>query len=242
MLLDLTWLFLAIFVSGLFLTIVLYKFDIKSFIGSGLAVKILMWVPIYLGFLIFVSVGYFWQLTILALILIKSILESKHSLRGGIKTIFLVYWLAYFIGFIHIGLYPLTFNNDASKIIISIAFASVLSDVCAFFFGRFFGRHKLPAFISNKKSYEGVFGQVVGAFLGLVLVSVLITDALPVLMFIPVAIGAIAGDLTNSYVKRRAKLKEWGNGLPGHGGYMDRFASLGGSFLFTYYILLLFKL
>lgn len=242
MLLELTWLFLAVFISGLFLTIVLYKFDIKTFIRSGLAVKILMWVPIYLGFLIFVSVDYFWQLIILALILVISILESRRSLKGSIKTIFRVYWLAYVIGFIHIALYPLAFNDDAGKIIISIAFASVLSDICAFFFGRFFGRHKLPASISNTKSYEGVLGQATGAFLGLILINLFVTDALPVLMFITIAIGAIAGDLTNSYVKRRAKLKEWGNGLPGHGGYMDRFASLGGSFLFTYYALLLFKL
>ena len=48
-------------------------------------------------------------------------------------------------------------------------------------------------------------------------------------LWLPIGLGAILGDLCNSYVKRREHIKNWSQRIPGHGGYLDRFASLAGS-------------
>lgn len=105
-------------------------------------------------------------------------------------------------------------------------------DTGAYFSGRKFGRKKLAQYVSPGKTWEGVYGGVLLAFIvsfiGLYLLQ-------PDLKWPMLAVSAVAamiamfsvmGDLFESVLKRQANLKDSGSILPGHGGVLDRIDSL----------------
>ncbi len=103
-----------------------------------------------------------------------------------------------------------------------------LSDTGAFFLGRRYGKHPLAKKISPNKTLEGFLGGFAASVLGLVVYSLLfgVPISYALVWAIIVAIGAPAGDLFESMLKRFTGIKDSGNILPGHGGLLDRFDSL----------------
>ncbi|MGN1209266.1 MAG: phosphatidate cytidylyltransferase [Duodenibacillus sp.] len=111
-----------------------------------------------------------------------------------------------------------------------------LADVCAYFAGRFFGRHKMSTAISPKKTWEGAAGAFVSVLAAVLIAwnvlphsnvfsSLLIERAGPVagtLFLLLLTAVSIAGDLFESALKRHAGIKDSGRLLPGHGGFFDR--------------------
>ncbi|CAM2877478.1 phosphatidate cytidylyltransferase [Helicobacter felis] len=98
----------------------------------------------------------------------------------------------------------------------------VVADVGAYFGGRLLGRIPLSP-TSPKKTLEGsLIGLALASLLGGLagLWSVGFVGALG--MSVVVALSAILGDLFESYLKRRAEVKDSGACLPGHGGILDR--------------------
>ena len=101
-----------------------------------------------------------------------------------------------------------------------------------------FGKKKLCASLSPKKTVEGALGGVIG--------SVLLCTAFawifqPNLLFHCVIIGLLGsiiaqfGDLVASSFKRTMGVKDYGNIIPGHGGVLDRFDSILFTIPFVYY-------
>lgn len=104
----------------------------------------------------------------------------------------------------------------------------VAADVGAYFSGRRFGRTKLAPRVSPGKTWEGVYGGLIGAAVvstvGVYLFSV---PAAPfILLSLAAVLASIVGDLTESLFKRHAGLKDSGSLLPGHGGVLDRVDSM----------------
>ena len=103
------------------------------------------------------------------------------------------------------------------------------SDTGAYFAGTRFGKRKLFERISPKKSWEGFVG---GAVLALVFAfgSSLYLHSLSTTQWIIVGIliivGGTFGDLIESLLKRSIEIKDSGDALPGHGGFLDRFDGL----------------
>ena len=104
----------------------------------------------------------------------------------------------------------------------------VLSDVGGYFAGRQFGGPKLWPAISPKKTWSGTLGGwVLSAIAGVVLAifsSYGLFFSIMVCMILTIA--AQAGDLLESWVKRRQGVKDASNLIPGHGGFLDRFDGL----------------
>lgn len=101
------------------------------------------------------------------------------------------------------------------------------TDIGAYFTGRLFGRRKLAPTISPNKTFAGLYGGMGAATLvggGWVLATGL-PNQLIVLAPILAAL-AQAGDLFESWMKRRAGVKDSGGWLPGHGGLLDRLDGL----------------
>ena len=103
-----------------------------------------------------------------------------------------------------------------------------VQDIAAFFVGRAIGRHRLAPRISPGKTWEGALGGLVG---GLLAAAALARPlAVEPAALLPAALGTAvagqAGDLFESWWKRRAGLKDSGTLLPGHGGMLDRIDSL----------------
>lgn len=101
------------------------------------------------------------------------------------------------------------------------------TDIGAYFAGRNFGKHKLAPSISPNKTREGLYGGIVAATLCGGAWALATGLGRPMLAFPPLfAIAAQTGDLFESWMKRRAGVKDSGNWLPGHGGVLDRLDGL----------------
>ena len=101
------------------------------------------------------------------------------------------------------------------------------TDIGAYFAGRAFGRRKLAPTMSPNKTVEGLYGGMAAAalfggawalFTGLPHVTLVLAPLF--------AMAAQAGDLFESWMKRRAGVKDSGTWLPGHGGVFDRLDGL----------------
>jgi phosphatidate cytidylyltransferase len=117
-----------------------------------------------------------------------------------------------------------------SGLLLAVGTAVALSDVGAFTAGVLAGRHPLAPAISPAKTWEGVLGNVAGAYLGFGLMAFALPPGLPPviawLLPLVVAGGCVLGDLVESLVKRHAGTKDAGGCLPGFGGVLDRIDSL----------------
>jgi phosphatidate cytidylyltransferase len=112
-------------------------------------------------------------------------------------------------------------------------------DIAALYVGRSIGRHKLAPEVSPGKSWEGSIGSVAASVIYAVfyfrwlLPKALLPKALlpkaslaEVLMLTVIAnVAGQLGDLSESALKRGAGVKDSGNLLPGHGGWLDRLDS-----------------
>lgn len=116
------------------------------------------------------------------------------------------------------------------------------SDTFAYFTGSLSGRHKILPRISPKKSWEGfsgglVFALIISWILSKYFNQINLQQWLIVALIV-VIFGTI-GDFLESMIKRQAGVKDSGNLLPGHGGFLDRFDALLFSVPFvTIYLLL----
>ncbi len=101
------------------------------------------------------------------------------------------------------------------------------TDIGAYFVGRAFGNKKLAPSISPGKTVAGLYGGMLAATLlgGIWVYAFGLRQAL--YMLAPIfAAAAQGGDLFESWMKRRAGVKDSGNWLPGHGGLLDRLDGL----------------
>jgi phosphatidate cytidylyltransferase len=119
----------------------------------------------------------------------------------------------------------LALPRDGLRLLIGFMLVAAADDICAYFTGTTFGRHKLAPTISPSKTWEGLLGGVAGA---LVVAAVLIPLGTHLNLGQALCIGAIVvvlaplGDLVESLVKRELGIKDSGTLLPGHGGMLDR--------------------
>lgn len=151
-----------------------------------------------------------------------------------------------FAAFSHTGLQSIITQTDITfspGIIIGFFLLIWANDTGAYLAGVSMGRHRLMESISPKKTWEGFFG---GLILALV-VAWLLSQWLGVVsragwMAISLIISIIGtyGDLVESMLKRSGGVKDSGNILPGHGGFLDRFDSTIISFPIVYLFISLF--
>jgi phosphatidate cytidylyltransferase len=101
-------------------------------------------------------------------------------------------------------------------------------DSLAIVIGRAFGKRPLAPTISPGKTVAGALANFAACVLLAVLTGAWLHLPWPVSLACGVAAGIAgqAGDLFESYVKRRLKVKDSSNLLPGHGGFLDRMDSL----------------
>jgi phosphatidate cytidylyltransferase len=106
--------------------------------------------------------------------------------------------------------------------------ATWAADVGAYAVGSLWGRRKIAPRVSPGKTWEGTFGGFGAAALAVLGIAALFGLGRPEAAVAAVTIGpaAFAGDLLESWTKRRAGVKDSGTLLPGHGGMLDRIDSL----------------
>ena len=116
----------------------------------------------------------------------------------------------------------LNFDNSNKTILLFLLSISISTDIGGYCFGKFFKGKKLTK-ISPNKTYSGLIGSL--------LISVLVSfiffrnlDLTINYLAITIILSIISqiGDLLISFLKRKAKIKDTGKFLPGHGGLLDR--------------------
>ncbi len=148
----------------------------------------------------------------------------KDTFNIFISILFSVIYLTIFTIFVWVHLNSLTFLNINSFIF--LLFICISTDIGGFVFGKLIGGKKLTK-ISPNKTFSGMIGSFLLAFVFGYLYfqlqknNLILANNVFLIIFIISLISQI-GDLSISYLKRKAKLKDTGSILPGHGGLLDR--------------------
>ncbi|MCC5939606.1 MAG: phosphatidate cytidylyltransferase [Lunatimonas sp.] len=154
--------------------------------------------------------------------------SDKKPFTGIAYTILGIFYVAIPFSLLTIAAFSVdkTFHYE---IVIGSLFILWASDSGAYFAGTKFGKTKLFERVSPKKSWEGSLGGAATALTVTYFLSQYFTVLQAWQWFCIAAIIIIAGtygDLIESLFKRSIDIKDSGRGLPGHGGFMDRFDGL----------------
>ena len=115
------------------------------------------------------------------------------------------------------------YNENIILILLSVC---IFSDIGGYIVGKSIGGPKLTT-ISPNKTISGAIGSILLAIIGTFSVNILldVLDQRKIITYvwiIAMSIFCQIGDLFISFLKRKAKIKDTGNILPGHGGILDR--------------------
>jgi phosphatidate cytidylyltransferase len=138
-------------------------------------------------------------------------------------------------GILYLGLAAATLmflrNLDGGLLaVLAVVLMVIATDVGAYFSGRSIGGPKIAPKISPSKTWAGLFGGMVASGAMLLLLAYFFGDPTASSYLLPVdaALGVIlavvaqAGDFFESWMKRRAGVKDSSHLIPGHGGLFDR--------------------
>lgn len=135
-----------------------------------------------------------------------------------------------FAGAGYIGVAGYTLAILPIAVVIGVIAIVIATDTGAYFSGRSIGGPKIAPRVSPSKTWAGLIGGAIAA--GTVAAGFFIYNTgafvLRPMLFIAFAIGAVlavlaqAGDFFESWLKRRAGVKDSSRLIPGHGGVFDR--------------------
>jgi phosphatidate cytidylyltransferase len=190
-----------------------------------------------IGLLSLLTVMYFYSFIMIGALLIMAIiiwiefyaLISKIIRGNKLQDIFFRFifkstsllYLSTFVGFIYV---IESHYIDLKIYLLYSVLVAILSDIGGLVFGKTFKGKKLTK-ISPNKTISGSIGSII---LSIVLIPVfyneLIIYDLFTLIILTIVISLISqiGDLFISFLKRKAKVKDTSDLLPGHGGLLDR--------------------
>ena len=189
----------------------------------------------FLIFLLLVSINNFLILAIIVLLIFYQIIYEFHNIfkkiftnREKYKQFFMFLVIIIYTTFFSFKILEVFYiNNPELKflfyLIISICIAT---DIGGYVFGKFFKGKKLTK-ISPNKTYSGLVGSyVLAVIFNLLLFNNIFENNRIILVAIVISTISQLGDLFVSLLKRKAKIKDTGVILPGHGGLLDRLDGL----------------
>jgi phosphatidate cytidylyltransferase len=165
----------------------------------------------------------------------------KITLQAPVRVVWMVFGAAY-VGLALYGLWRVRALPDVGLFFAAWLFLMVwATDIGAYVFGRTIGGPKIAPAISPSKTWAGLFGGIVfAAIIMMIMYAALkgsyLWDGRPmdwvgfvypefwtlVVASVPLVVLAQAGDFFESWMKRRAGVKDSGTLIPGHGGLFDR--------------------
>ena len=190
-------------------------------------------------------------ISILLLVFVISWLEFNNILENiykkktnfNFKNLFKFLVFIYLLFFMKIIIDEFLQNQpNVSWNLIFVISVCILSDIGGYIFGKFFKGKKLTK-ISPNKTYSGMLGSFTLSIIFCIIYSYSISFVdfkTIILLTISISFTCQIGDLFISLLKRKAKVKDTGNILPGHGGLLDRidgilFAVPSGIILINYF-------
>ncbi len=141
------------------------------------------------------------------------------------------------------SLIPNSFSVFSPGILIGYFVILWINDSGAYLVGATTGKHRLFERISPKKSWEGFFGGlIISAVVAWIFSGYLgvLNTTHWIIISVIISVAGTYGDLVESMLKRSIGVKDSGNIMPGHGGFLDRFDSVILSFPLVYLYIFLF--
>jgi phosphatidate cytidylyltransferase len=141
---------------------------------------------------------------------------------------------AHAAGPLYVGLTPLSLmllranSHGGFWLILAVFIAVWATDTGALICGKLIGGPKLSPRLSPNKTWAGAFGGVLSAIAGVAILFAILRANIVSGALLGLAISVVgqAGDLFESWVKRRVGRKNSGSLIPGHGGVLDRIDSI----------------
>lgn len=134
-------------------------------------------------------------------------------------------------------------NEAGIPVILWLVLVVIASDVMGYFAGRALGGPKFWPAISPKKTWSGtVAGWIGAALVGLCFVLLGHAGWGLVALSAVAALAGQMGDIAESWIKRRADVKDSSGLIPGHGGVLDRFDAMTGAVVMIMVLGLIFTL
>jgi len=144
---------------------------------------------------------------------------KNNYLKTSVSFLTLIY-IFYFL-----WLSMISFQSSDTKIILLYTILiCIISDIGGYSFGKTFKGKKLTK-ISPNKTISGVIGAIVCSLLLLIVFNFTIENINLIkylILTLVVSSASQLGDIFISYIKRKAKVKNTSDILPGHGGLLDR--------------------
>ena len=201
------------------------KENLKKRFLTSLALFSIFFLVINYNFILIFILIIFFVISIIEFLNITIKINNNKLFLLFSNFLFIIYIFALFIFFFY-----LTSDLQPKIIAFSILMSCISSDIGGFIFGKLFKGPKLTK-ISPNKTYSGVLGSLIFSvifFCSLIFFFTKNFNLAILLVGVITSTGSPIGDLFFSYLKRKAKMKDTGKFLPGHGGVLDR---LDGIFL-----------
>lgn len=197
------------------------KSDLPVRLASAIVMLVIAGSALWLG-------GWFWY-GFVALVAGICLFEFSRLVRGafgvGVKST-----IGVLAGALYIGLAGLSLANLPVAVLAGVIAVVIATDVGAYFSGRTIGGPKIAPKISPSKTWAGLIGGAILA--GIVSGSFFLYNVgeirFSLMLIIAFVIGAVlavlaqCGDFFESWLKRKAGVKDSSNLIPGHGGVFDR--------------------
>ena len=179
--------------------------------------------------------------------LFSKLLSTKHSKkisslnRFNIKLIILNTVTFFYIFFIFCNLSYEIHQSESPIFFLYVISICFFTDIGGYVFGKVIGGAKLSK-ISPNKTISGTVGSFILSFIPLIIVLNFnyldLEFSLTNIMFcLIISLTSQVGDLFISFIKRKAKIKDTGNLLPGHGGLLDRVDGIIFAVPFSYFLI-----
>ena len=169
-------------------------------------------------------------------------LMNKIFVKKYYKFIFNIIFTLYIFSFCFLFLF-FSFSFHLKIITFLILIGCISSDIGGYIFGKMFKGPKLTR-ISPNKTISGAIGSIFLTCFSVSVITFLLIEKVNIeIIFIAFFISASSqlGDLFFSFLKRKAKIKDTGNILPGHGGILDRLDGIYLGLPVGYLILILLR-
>jgi len=156
--------------------------------------------------------------------LISKIIKKRFIKDKILRFLYKALSLFYLSGLVYLILVIDTYYSDLRIYLFYSILVSIMSDIGGLIVGKKLKGRKLSK-ISPNKTISGSIGSFIFSILLIpFFYKILGEDNIFLIIFITIVISLISqlGDLFISLLKRKAKVKDTSNLLPGHGGVLDR--------------------
>jgi len=200
----------------------------KKMLLSRILTSIVLFLSVYIMF-----IDSFFLRLFLFIIFVVSYYEFYkliYLIKKNLKLSYLNFIICNIISFLYLLFFSLIVYTYLIQItsdralILFILLTCILTDIGGMFFGKLIGGKKLTI-ISPNKTISGSIGAFIFTFVGMLIFINFYKNYSPltmIILFSTTCTFSQIGDLIISYIKRKAKVKDTGKILPGHGGLLDR--------------------